>query len=72
MDIISEDGVETNREKIKAMAEWPQQQNVKQIQSFLGFCNYYRNFIENFSEIAYLRMFLKRKNSSLLKMFSRF
>jgi len=50
--VVSKDGVETDPEKIKAMAEWPQPENVKQMQSFLDFCNYYRIFIRNFSEIA--------------------
>jgi len=50
--VVSKDGVETDPEKIKAVAEWPLPENVKQMQSFLGFCNYYRNFIKNFSEIA--------------------
>jgi len=50
--VVSKDGVETDPEKIKAVAEWPLPENVKQMQNFLGFCNYYRNFIKNFSEIA--------------------
>jgi len=50
--MVSKDGVETDPEKIKAVAEWPQSENVKQMQSFLGFCKYYRNYIRNFSEIA--------------------
>jgi len=40
--VVSKDGVETDPDKIKAVAEWPQPENVKQIKSFLGFCNYYR------------------------------
>ena len=50
--MVSKDGVETDPEKIKTVVEWPQSENAKQMQSFLGFCNYYRNFIRNFSEIA--------------------
>jgi len=50
--VFRKDSVETDPEKIKAVAEWPQPENVKQMQSFQGFCNYYRNFIRNFSEIA--------------------
>jgi len=36
--MVSKDGVETDPEKIKAVAEWPQSENVKQMKSFLGFC----------------------------------
>jgi len=50
--VVSKDSVETDPEKIKAMAELPQPENIKQMQSFLGFCNYYRNFIWDFSELA--------------------
>jgi len=50
--VVSKDGVETDPEKIKAVAEWPLPETVKQMQSFLGFCNYYRTFIRNFSDIA--------------------
>ena len=34
------------------------------MQSFLGFCNYYRNFIKNFSEIAkpIFKMTSKKEN----------
>jgi len=62
--VVSKDGVETDQEKIKAVAEWPQPENVKQMQSFLGFCNYYRNFIRNFSEIAkpLFKMTSKKEN----------
>eukprot|EP00833_Pecoramyces_ruminatium_P016170 jgi/Orpsp1_1/1190202/evm.model.d7180000077406.1 len=50
--VVSRHGVETDPEKIKAVAEWPKPQNIKQMQSFLGFCNYYRNFIHGFSAVA--------------------
>lgn len=39
--IISKDGVRTNPRKIEAVKNYPIPKNVKQIQSFLGFCNYY-------------------------------
>jgi len=32
--------------------EWPKPENVKQMQNFVGFCKYYRNFLRNFSEIS--------------------
>ena len=50
--VVSREGVETDPEKLKAVAEWPKPKNVKQLLSFLGFCNYYRNFIENFADIS--------------------
>jgi hypothetical protein len=38
--------------KIKGIANWPIPTTVKQVQSFLGFCNFYRPFIHHFSHIA--------------------
>jgi len=31
--------------KIKAIVNWQELENVTQLRSFLGFCNYYRRFI---------------------------
>ena len=38
--------------KVAAVAEWPRPQNVRDIQAFLGFANFYRRFIAKFSRIA--------------------
>jgi len=35
--------------KIKAIIEWKDPKNVIGLKSFLGFCNYYRKFIANWS-----------------------
>ena len=50
--IVSENGIETNPKKIKAIVDWPQPQTVTQMRSFLGFCNYYRKFIHQYAQIA--------------------
>ena len=41
-----------NPEKIRSVAEWPVLKNVKEIQSFLEFVNFYRKFIEKYLKIA--------------------
>jgi len=50
--IISGSGVATDPKKIKAIVEWPTPKNVKDVQRFIGLCNYYRRFVKNFSAIA--------------------
>jgi len=50
--LVGKDIVETDPEKIKTFTYWPQPETIKHMQSFLGFCNHYRNFIKDFSEIV--------------------
>jgi hypothetical protein len=40
--------------KVSAVANWSEPENKKELQSFLSFCNYYRRFIKDFSEIMRL------------------
>ena len=39
-------------ERIEAVKQWPEPQSVRDIQVFLGFANFYRRFIQGFSQIA--------------------
>ena len=36
--------------KVTAIAEWPEPKTVKDVQSFLGFANFYQRFIEKYSQ----------------------
>src|SRR5258708_6143892 len=38
--------------KVQGVTDWPQLTKVKDVQSFIGFVNFYRRFIQNFSEIT--------------------
>jgi hypothetical protein len=49
--IVSQNGVETDPEKVKALKTWPKPKNLKELRSFLGFCGYNRRFIKIFSQI---------------------
>ncbi len=49
---VSAQGVSTDPGKISAVWEWPVPSTLKELRSFLGFCSYYRRFIEGFSQIA--------------------
>src|SRR5258707_2903574 len=50
--IISKDCVVMDPIKVQGVMDWPQLTKVKDIQSFIGFVNFYQRFIWNFSEIA--------------------
>ena len=49
--------------KVAGIATWPTPTSVKQVQSFLGFCNFYRPFIYQFSHIAKPLNELTRKDT---------
>ncbi|KXN84517.1 hypothetical protein AN958_12405 [Leucoagaricus sp. SymC.cos] len=40
------------QQKIEAIRDWSPPSNIKGVESFLGFVNFYRRFIEGFSHIA--------------------
>lgn len=48
--------------KVKSITEWPIPCNLHDTQSFLGFCNFYRRFIKNYSSIAKLLIDLTKKD----------
>ena len=48
-------------DKVKAIKEWKTSTKIKEVESFLGFANFYRWFIKNFSRIAKLLNELKGK-----------
>src|SRR5881394_1003592 len=50
--IIDPTGISMEKGKVKDVLEWPKPKTIKQIQAFLGFCNFYRRFIPDFSKIA--------------------
>ena len=49
---ISKDGIEANPDLTQIKQDWPVPQGVKNVQAFLGLSNYYRRFIEKYSDIA--------------------
>ena len=49
---LSEQGITPSQEKIESIQKFPKPRNRKQLQSFLGICNYYRKFQEHYSELT--------------------
>src|ERR1700730_11010352 len=52
--------------KVKAIQEWPTLRKVKDIQSFLGFTNFYHCFVHGYSDIITPMTHLTRKNTPWL------
>ena len=50
--IISEGRIQMDPKKVQAVWDWPTPRSIKETQSFLGFANFYRKFIQGFSSIA--------------------
>src|SRR6266436_806176 len=48
--------------KVQGVTDWLQPAKVKDVQSFIGFVNFYQRFIHNFSEIAHPLHVLTRKS----------
>ncbi len=64
--IVSTDGIQMDQGKVQAIRDWPQPQSVKELQRFLGFANFYRRFVQNFSLLsAPLTSMLRQKPKSL-------
>src|SRR5260370_36697411 len=51
--VISKDHVAMDPTKVCGVMEWPTPTKVKEVQSFLGFVNFYQKFIHDFSNIAH-------------------
>jgi hypothetical protein len=50
--IVTPAGLQMDPEKVKAVLKWRPPPGLKDLQKFLGFANFYRRFIRNFSKIT--------------------
>jgi hypothetical protein len=62
--ISAGEGIKVDPGKVEAIKKWEAPITVKGVRSFIGFSNFYRGFIENFSEVAAPLMLLIRKNQA--------
>ncbi len=49
--IISENSIHIDPIKVTGIAEWPMLMKKRELQSFLGFTNFYQKFIKNYSKV---------------------
>lgn len=50
--VISEQGLEMSKDKVKAIVEWEAPKTVRDVRSFLGFANFYRRFVEAYARLT--------------------
>ncbi len=60
--VVSTEGVAPNEKKIKAIIDYPEPRNSKELSSFLGLASYYRKLIRAFADKAHPLTMLTRKN----------
>jgi len=61
--VLSPSSLTMSDTKVKTIQEWPEPKKIKDIQSFLGFTNFYRHFIFNYSDIIIPLTHLTRKDT---------
>jgi hypothetical protein len=64
--IVDRNEIRMNSKKIEIILQWATSQNLKQIQNFLRFCNFYKRFIRNFAKIVKSLIKLTRKDVSFV------
>ena len=64
--LLSPEGLTMDPAKVRVIQDWPEPRKVKDVQSFLGFANFYRRFIHNYSGIVVPLTRLTRKGTPWL------
>lgn len=65
--IVSAGGISPDPDKVKVIHDWKTPTNVREVRSFLGLANYFRKFVEHYSELATPLVNLTRGNVSSRK-----
>ena len=61
--IVSGDNLQIDPKKVEAIIKWPPPINLKEVQGFIGFTNFYRPFIRKFSKLVRPLINLTKKDT---------
>jgi hypothetical protein len=61
--IVSTEGIRMDPAKVAAVRDWERPRNVKDVRAFLGFANFYRRFVANFSRTVSPLVALTKKDA---------
>ena len=50
--IVNQRGIQIEPSRIEAITEWPKPESARDILVFLGFADFYRQFVQGFSQVA--------------------
>ena len=64
--VDAEEGLSMDPVKIEAIRNWQALKNNKGVLSFLGFANFYRRFIKNYSQLTAPLYYLARKDTPFI------
>jgi hypothetical protein len=62
--VISHNGISLDPSKVQAVLDWQTPSSVRDVQCFLGFANFYRKFIKDYSKIVMPLLELTKKNNT--------
>jgi hypothetical protein len=60
--VVSSEGIKPDPQNIVKLIDWPVPKSVRDVRAFLGFANYYRKYVKNFSTRAKTMTSLTKKN----------
>ncbi|MBW0568488.1 hypothetical protein O181_108203 [Austropuccinia psidii MF-1] len=63
---VSSNGLKMDSSKMQQILNWPQPKNIKALQSFLGFANFYCCFIKNYSKKITALTYLLKQDSPFI------